>query len=313
MTRLTYSRCSSRLGRASAAVAAFASLSMSCASPEPEPAPGPSADALACRTAFSTGHDASIAFWNALEANDRAAQPAVIAGLEAAHTAHPEEAELELLLGLAQLWMLADPPEGADAAAMGMLAGGVLTHLQGAQETCPTDSRIAAWLGPVLVRMGRLTGNETVRTQGMTILEEGAEKNPEFVLFSLAMVLADEPVGSPAFERAVDALRDNISVCGAASSDPACTNGPRAAHNIQGSSIFMGDLFARAGDTDSARAFYESARTTPGYDTWNDQAMLEERLTNLEMRVALSQDADPTNDPLMVTSTSHACSVCHAD
>jgi len=203
--------------------------------------------------------------------------------------------------------------EGADAAAMGMLAGGVLTHLQGAQETCPTDSRIAAWLGPVLVRMGRLTGNETVRMQGMTILEEGAEKNPEFVLFSLAMVLADEPVGSPAFERAVDALRDNISVCGAASSDPACTNGPRAAHNIQGSSIFMGDLFARAGDIDSARAFYESARTTPGYDTWNDQAMLEERLTNLEMRVAFSQDADPTNDPLMVTSTSHACSVCHAD
>ena len=293
------------------ALASLTSLAVSCAAPSAPP--GPSADALACRSALSTGHPASVAFWSAFEANDRAARPSIVAGLQAAHAEHPAEPELELLLGLAQLWSLADPPEGAGAAEMGPLAAGVLEHLQGAQDACPTDARIAAWLGPVLVRMGRLTGNAALKAQGMGILEEGAARNPEFVLFSLAMVLAEEPVGSPEFDRAMSSLRDNIDVCGASADDPACTNGPRAAHNVEGSSIFMGDLFARAGDLASARAFYESARGTPGYATWNDQALLDERLATVETRVRLSQDADPTNDPTMVTSTPQACSVCHAD
>lgn len=291
-----------------AALAVLVALLAGCASPPPAVQPID----LACRTELSSSHPATLGFWDALEANDVAARAGAIAALDAAHVEHPDEHELTLLLGLAQLWALADPLPGTTGAEMGALAGGVLSNLRAVRAGCPMDARVAAWLGPVLVRMGRLTGNAEFEAEGYAVLDEGVAADPQFVLFSLAMVLAEEPVDSPEFARAIDVLRDNIDVCGESGPDYACTNGPRAAHNVEGSAIFMGDIFARAGDVESARTMYEAALGTPGYASWPYQDVLADRLATLAERAALSQDADPTNDPLLVTSTPDSCAVCHA-
>lgn len=268
---------------------------------------------LACRTELSSTHPATLGFWAVFEANDVTARGDAIAALEAAHDALPGEPELTLLLGLAQLWALADPLPGATGSEMGALAVGTLTNLRAARAACPTDSRISAWLGPVLVRMGRLTGNATFEAEGFAVLDEGVAANPQFVLFSLAMVLAEEPVDSPEFARGLAVLRENIDVCAERGPDYACTNGPRAAHNVEGSSIFMGDIFARAGDVETARRMYEAALVTPGYASWAFQDLLAERIVTVEERSMLSQDADPANDPALVTNTADSCSSCHAD
>lgn len=298
-------------------IVALAASLASCA-PDgggPEVPPSHAAGSLACRSELSTTHPATLAFWEALETNDVAARSDVLAALVDAHDSHPNETELTLLLGLAELWALADPDSETTLAQQGAMAAASVTHLREARTSCPTDARITAWLGPMLVRMGRVLGNSRMVDEGFSVLDEGIDAYPEFVLFSLAMVLAEEPVDGPDFARALEVMQDNVDVCAPGSDgalDPACRNGARAVHNLEGSAVFMGDVLARGGDVATARAVYERARTSPDYASWGFQGLLEERLARVDEWAALSQDDDPSNDPVIVTSTAHACAICHA-
>ena len=90
----------------------------------------------------------------------------------------------------------------------------------------------------------------------------------EFVLFSKLLTYADEDVNSPEFQNAFEAVRDNTSACGGEEigsddeviiesnfEDPACSNHFRAAHNVEGSAIFVGDVYLKAGDYKTAERF----------------------------------------------------------
>ena len=98
--------------------------------------------------------------------------------------------------------------------------------------------------------------------EGLAILDTGIENYPEFVLFSKLLTYADEDVNSPEFQNAFEAVRDNTSACGGEEigsdddviiesnfEDPACSNHFRAAHNVEGSAIFVGDVYLKAATT----------------------------------------------------------------
>jgi hypothetical protein len=78
------------------------------------------------------------------------------------------------LLGLAHLWRLAEPLPADMAPAVQLTsANAARDHLRRAYELCPTDHRIAAWLGPILVRFGRTVNDPAMVAEGEAVLDTG--------------------------------------------------------------------------------------------------------------------------------------------
>jgi tetratricopeptide (TPR) repeat protein len=267
-----------------------------------------------CYSELSRGHAATKAFEAAISGGHAEDRLAVIAGLEAAREEHPTEEQFALLSGLAHLWRVAEPlpEEAGDLGVVASSATKAREALETAYELCPTDHRIPAWLGPILVNMGRAIGDEETVAQGMAVLQQGIDKYPSFVLFSKLLVYADLPATDPEFQMALAAFEANSDYCATGNpGDPACLNTPAAWHNLEGAWVFAGDVFAKAGRKADALGFYELAKTSPTYADWDYQALLDDRIDTIDARIASFADTDPTNDALSAWSADNQCSICH--
>lgn len=272
---------------------------------------GRPAGVATCYSALADAHPATTAFWAAFLGGKLEDRADAIAGLEAAGQEYPDEEEFALLAGLANLWRVAEPlPDQVDDLP-GMITGALnsRTQLERAYELCPTDHRIPAWLGPVLVRTGEATGNQAAIDEGLEVLQQGIDHYAEFVLFSKMLIYADRPKDDADFQKALDAILENLDICPPDS--PACTNQPLAAHNFEGASVFFGDVLAKAGMQSEARATYTMAMDVPEYAAWDYQSVLAERLDTLDARVKAFDTTDAKDDPESVWSADFQCSICH--
>jgi hypothetical protein len=262
---------------------------------------------------------ATARYWDAMRRGDTSLRAKVIDELKLAVAASPAEEEFALLLGLASLWRVAEPTllealnpfltlESVDTAQK---------ELERAYTLCPTDHRIPAWLGPIKIRMGRMANDAPLVEQGFAILNRGIEHYPGFVLFSKFLVYADYPANDPEFAKAVDAVRENAVYCGTPatglSRDPACRNHPRASHNVEGSAVFLGDMYAKAQDRAAALAAYESAKSTDTWVTWDYQDLLTRRIAELDARMAAVATPSPLDDLQPAWASAIQCSLCHRD
>ncbi len=284
-----------------------------CADPTP-PSPDdqrPEGVAL-CYTPAAEEHPATAGFWATLGQGDRSSRAAAVSALEAAITELPDQEELELLLGLGQLWTLAEPLPGEEQPSAQLpVALGARDHLRRAYRLCPTDYRIPAWLGPVLVRFGRTLNNQPMIDEGLAVLDEGVAAYPSFVLFSRLLVFADYPRDAPEYQQALDAVVANRAACTATPADPACTDHSRAAHNREGASVFMGDALAKGGRKADAALAYRAAMAEPAYAGWGFQSLLAARLSTLDARIAAFATPDPADDPPVAWAVTEQCALCH--
>lgn len=264
-----------------------------------------------CYTEFSSTHDATQAFWVTFTNARFEERDEVTEGLAEAAEQYPDEEEFALLHGLAALWRLAEPmpDEEADMAGLITAATTARSELERAYELCPTDHRLPAWLGPIIVNTGRAIGDQATIDEGLDVLQQGIDTYPSFVLFSKLLIFAQDHEDSDEFQGALDALMENIMVCG--DEDPACNNNPRAVHNREGALVFMGDVLAKSGDRTMALETYELALSEPDYGTWDYQEMLEERIEMLDARIASFDNDDAEDDFLSAWSSTYQCSVCH--
>lgn len=268
-----------------------------------------------CYSSLAESHPATLAFEKALSGGDKAARAGVIDLLTAAVAEHPMEEELSLFLGLAHLWRIAEPldEEAGNQSLVLQSALASKSSLEAAYALCPTDYRISAWLGPVLVNAGRAVGDQGAVAAGLDVLQKGIDHYASFVLFSKLLVYADLPATDPDFQKALDAVAENVDACGdpLKSPDPACRDTARVAHNLEGSSLFLGDVFAKAGRREEALAFYQQGKAGPAWATWGFQSMLADRIQGIDARIAASADADPSNDPDVIWRSTRQCAVCH--
>ena len=299
---------------------ALLALAASCSDPGDPPAVDGGVDAPAgrpdgvalCYSAAADAHPATTGFWTALRAGDRAQRAAVISALEAAAAASPDEEELHLLLGLANLWKLAEPLPGEEQPGTQLPAAlAARDQLRRAYELCPTDYRIPAWLGPVLVRFGRALNDPAMTQEGLDVLDQGIAHYPSFVLFSKLLVFADEPRDAPEFQQALDAVVADADACAAAPADPACLDLPHAAHNREGGLVFFGDALAKAGRRAEALATYQSAQAEAGFATWGYQALVADRIATLDARIAAYATPATTDDPVAAWTSPEQCALCH--
>jgi hypothetical protein len=272
-----------------------------------------------CYSAASSSHPATTRYWDVVRRGDMSARAKVIDELAAAAAASPDEEEFALLLGLANLWRVAEPTllealnpfltlESVDTAQK---------QLERAYALCPSDHRITAWLAPIKIRMGRMANDAAMVATGFELLNRGIAHYPGFVLFSKFLVYADLPATDPEFAKAVDAVRENAVYCGTPelglSRDPACRNHPRAAHNVEGSAVFLGDMYAKAQDRAAALAAYRSAKATGTWDSWDYRELLERRIAELDARMTGAATPSPFDDLQPAWASQIQCSLCHRD
>ena len=274
-------------------------------------APTRPAGVMLCYTSTAETHPATVMFRAALRAGDRSARAASIDALDKAVQALPNEEELQLLLGLAHLWRLAEPLSG-ESNALSQLSDATAArdHLKTAYQLCPTDYRIPAWLGPVLVQFGRQLNDTNQINEGLMILDQGIAAYPGFVLFSKLLVYADYPRTSPEFENAFNAVVANVDACQQTPNDPACTN-LTVPHNTDGGGLFLGDVLAKALEHDDALAAYQAVTNAPGFMGWSFHATVTDRVQNLDARIALYSNSNTSDDPQAAWSASNQCALCH--
>ena len=264
-----------------------------------------------CYSSAATNHPATAAFDEAFRSGDRSKRAAAIDLLTTAATALPAEEQIHLELGLAHLWRLAEPLPGEETLSEQYPSAiGARDHLQRAYELCPTDHRIAAWLGPILVRFGRTLQDQPTIDEGLAVLDKGIAAYPSFVLFSRLLVFAESPRDAPEFQTALAAVISNIDACAATPTDPACTNST-VSHNREGAGLFLGDVLAKAGKRAEAAAAYADAMAGPDFATWSYQAEIAGRIATLDDRIARHTTADPTDDPPVAWSATNQCALCH--
>jgi hypothetical protein len=266
---------------------------------------------MLCYTPTAEMHPATVTFKAILRSGDRSARAANIDALDAAAKSLPNEEELELFLALAHLWRLAEPLPGEDAL-LSQLADATATrdHLKRAYQLCPTDHRIAAWLGPVLVRFGRQLNDQNTINEGLMVLDQGIAAYPSFVLFSKLLIYADSPRESPEFKSAFDAVVANQDACLQTPNDPACTN-TTVPHNREGGLVFMGDMFTKALKHDEAEATFTGLMSEPGFATWSFHSIATDRLQNLDARIALYSNTNTSDDPVSAWTATNQCALCH--
>ena len=265
-----------------------------------------------CYSSTASSHPAVVMFDAALRAGDRSQRAAVIENLKAAADALPGEEQIHLMLGLAHLWRLAEPLAGEEMPSAQLPSAlGARDHLKRAYELCPTDHRIAAWLGPILVRFGRTLQDQPTIDEGLAILDRGIAAYPSFVLFSRLLVFADSPRTEPAFQTALAAVVANIDACAATPGDPACTNAT-VSHNREGAALFLGDVLAKNGDRSAAETAYTDAMEGADFASWSYQPELAARIQGLDDRIARHANADPSDDPAVAWAATTQCAFCHS-
>ena len=284
--------------------------------------------------AWAPRSEAAQSFWDAFVRHDTAQLAAVIADLEAASEADSTDAEVVLLLGLAYLWELSqiDTNDATQMLAAGQASMQSISYLEEAVALAPTDFRINAWLGVLKLRMGQALGNQDILDEGTAILDEGVANYPEFNLFSRSLVAAMAPANDPEYQEAVEAVFSNMDECVEDTVDRAnpdlapymdqftrsggkrvCWNAPRALHNLEGASLFFGDILVKNGDVAAGIIAYNNAKLSPDFASWDFAELLTSRLDEAEERAAMFGDDDDTNDPESIWSSPLQCAVCHND
>lgn len=238
-------------------------------------------------------------FFRAL-AGETALRAEAIDTLAAGLAVDPEHARGQLLYGMAQLSAVAE--DGNLFAALQAQPA-----LEKAMALAPEDLRIVGWLGTVKVGAARALGIGL--DEAIAFMIDAADAYPEFNNVSLAIAFGRFPLDTPYPQMAIDRL---LAVADCGSDHDVCRNTARVPHNNEGALMLFGDVYARVGDRDKARYYYELALASPDAATWDYAGDAQAVLDDLDERIDLYLDADPLNDPLFFAEGRVACVACHA-
>jgi hypothetical protein len=287
----------------------------------------------ACASATPPEPAEHALFWDAFHAQEYGRIAEVRMALESARAADPANPRTTLLYAHTGLWRIAEwgrDPSQSPAEIPG-IAFATLTAFEEAHAASPDDHRIHGWLGAMRMAAGRATGDTALVASGQALLDEGVELHPQFNLFVRALSLGGAPRGSTEMAGAIDAMWETLDVCAGAEVDRAnpdfrpyfgratevgpdrvCWNDALAPHNFEGFFLYFGDWLLKEGDVDGAVAQYRNATRIEDYAAWPFRADLEARIEGAAARAALHADADPSNDPPLVSDGPTQCAVCHA-
>jgi hypothetical protein len=178
------------------------------------------------------------------------------------------------------------------------------------------DSRVPGFAAAATYAKGVGFKDEAITERGIAELEHAASINTLFNSFDLFAVAPAVPSSDPLYARVLELLDvtfpEVASYC--STQDEICFNAGMAPHNLEGTFVLFGDIYAKGNRVESARGYYGSAVSIGETSGWDPGflATARERLANVEQRAALYQDGNPDNDPpFMGSGGASACAYCH--
>ncbi len=252
---------------------------------------------------------AEESFFAILNGNPRV-KTAPLRDLMTAHVVSPEDARVNLLLGLNHLWLAAEGdmtnPTTIDHV---ILAEHFLAR---AQKLDPSERRIPSWLAPTRLSLAGIYQEKDRREASLRELQAAYSEDPNFHSFTLALIAVSSDRESREFQGGLTALRASIEGC-AGGEDPSCENRPRWPHNREAFLTFFADYELKAGNAGRARELLIRTQQDPDYPRWRFKGEVEDRLKHLDSYAALYANADPGDDPphLMVNG-GFMCQSCHS-
>ena len=221
----------------------------------------------------------------------------------------------------------------------------ILTDLREKRRVDPSVSIVDLSLGLsylTLARIARASG-DLPAAQGNLLkakasLDEGVKQNPFNSLLPRAAVNANLARTPAAVEPSLndfvrlfnDCLKvtpsltretittltaDQMRTLEGLASEPgtvrACANSAKAPHNVEGTFLFLGDVFAKAGNERLAIQAYRSAERVSTYSRWTQRGIIAERLATVGSRVRSYQLEPVEKQPLVGPAATVACATCH--
>lgn len=214
----------------------------------------------------------------------------------------PEQARGQLVYGMALLSAVAEDGDLFSALKAG-------PALEKAMQLAPEDRRIPGWLGTIKVGTARALNQPEALDEAIAFVIAATDAYPEFNSVSLAIALSHLPLDTIYPQMAIDRL---MATADCAANLDVCKNTAKVPHNNEGALMLFGDVYARIGDAENARHFYTLALTSPDAATWKYATHAQAVLDDLDHRIDLYLDADPSNDPLFFAEGRVACVACHA-
>lgn len=261
------------------------------------------------------------AFWQVLHGDDAslARQSVALDALMRAADRDERDGRSRFLLGMMHLYRFGQMVESFDAvspAAVSEITAAVAA-LDGALpmlwDGTHGDSRIPGFAATAKWTKGRVLGDAALMSQGLAELQAAIAVNPSFNLFDYIPVAQALAANDPLFAQIVTFVDGQLSggLGSCAFTQPEiCGNGGLAPSNFSGSLMVFGDLYAKGGMLAPAQGWYDLAiALTP--PTYPFLTALQDRAANAATRVALYQNGDPSDDPLMIGAGAEACAACH--
>jgi hypothetical protein len=284
---------------------------------------------LTARSANAVAADSL--FWRTLHGADYEGVSGAIEVLTQAYTATPNDALTAAHLGWLHFWRV------SERARLDSIPATITEHLVLARKYFAeavkldaTDARYLGFLASAMVAEGTIDQDERLTRAGYFKLLEAVDAWPEFNLFTIGYVLSQLPEDSPQFRRAVEWQWENLDACVSGRidrADPgyakymssATTHGPKRAcwntwiapHNFEGFFLNMGDMLVKSGDWQTARRVYANAKLSSTYEQWKFRDILEARVRDAEMNVAVFRAARTHRTGTLMVHSSFACMACH--
>ncbi len=182
----------------------------------------------------------------------------------------------------------------------------------------PDDLRVPGWRAAATWSAGTANEDADRIALGLDQLRAAIELYPLFNTFDFVGITAVTPPNDPLYAEALAYMDAALSGnCSPFTDAEVCGNAGAAPHNVEGTGLLFGDIYLKGGRLEDARYWYELGLSYDALDSpagdWAYAYLTEERLADLEGRMALYQDNDPDNDPPLVGSAAGgaACAVCH--
>ncbi len=179
------------------------------------------------------------------------------------------------------------------------------------------DSRVPGFAAAAKFGLGIVRNDPALQAEGLADIDASIAVNSFFNVFDLIPVVQAMPPSDPRFASAFaymsSYLEDPDTLACLGTQPEICSNAGYAPRNTGGTLMLFGDLYAKAGNLAEAQRWYSLAAAlvagTPSPYVF--QSALDDRVANAAERVALYQDADPSNDPLVIGAGAEACASCH--
>jgi hypothetical protein len=258
------------------------------------------------------------AFWDTLWADRRRSDEALRL-LRHAVRQDPADGRSQFLLGMLHLYRSGEACPTFDLTSL-CAAGrdeglAAVAPLDRAVDLLPEDTRIAGFRAAATYAAGFVTGDAARVDLGLRLIDAAVATNALFNSFDLFAVVAPVTPGGSAYYQdrvlpLVDAIfRDNVTC--PTTIPEICGDAGMAPHNFEGTLLLLGDIYAKGGRLASAATWYAIGQGVGSGNGYRYESVLDERVANVEARVALYRDADPANDPALVGGGGASCVYCH--